>query len=65
MNPLSLSGRAGRVSKGYCYRLVTKEFWRNEIPDYVVPEMVVRESNIRSAMMAKNQAHNYDRQYDV
>ncbi|KAL0969051.1 hypothetical protein UPYG_G00222040 [Umbra pygmaea] len=33
-------GRAGRVSKGYCYRLVTKEFWRNEIPDYVVPEMV-------------------------
>ncbi|XP_014066219.2 ATP-dependent RNA helicase TDRD9 isoform X2 [Salmo salar] len=33
-------GRAGRVSKGYCYRLVTKEFWRNEIPDYVVPELV-------------------------
>uniref|UniRef100_A0A8K9XUW3 ATP-dependent RNA helicase TDRD9 n=1 Tax=Oncorhynchus mykiss TaxID=8022 RepID=A0A8K9XUW3_ONCMY len=33
-------GRAGRVSMGYCYRLVTKEFWRNEIPDYVVPEMV-------------------------
>uniref|UniRef100_A0A8C8CWX0 RNA helicase n=1 Tax=Oncorhynchus tshawytscha TaxID=74940 RepID=A0A8C8CWX0_ONCTS len=21
--------------KGYCYRLVTKEFWSNEIPDYV------------------------------
>ncbi|XP_031645059.1 ATP-dependent RNA helicase TDRD9-like [Oncorhynchus kisutch] len=33
-------GRAGRVSKGYCYRLVTKEFWSNEIPDYVVPELV-------------------------
>ncbi|XP_061087856.1 ATP-dependent RNA helicase TDRD9 [Conger conger] len=33
-------GRAGRVSKGYCYRLVTKEFWRNEIPDFVIPEML-------------------------
>ncbi|KAG9336632.1 hypothetical protein JZ751_002979 [Albula glossodonta] len=33
-------GRAGRVSKGYCYRLVTKKFWRNEIPDFVVPEML-------------------------
>uniref|UniRef100_A0A671WDL9 ATP-dependent RNA helicase TDRD9 n=1 Tax=Sparus aurata TaxID=8175 RepID=A0A671WDL9_SPAAU len=32
-------GRAGRVSKGYCYRLVTKEFWENEIPDYMIPEM--------------------------
>nr|XP_046268053.1 ATP-dependent RNA helicase TDRD9 isoform X2 [Scatophagus argus] len=35
-------GRAGRVSKGYCYRLVTREFWRNEIPDYMVPEMLVK-----------------------
>ncbi|XP_070698843.1 ATP-dependent RNA helicase TDRD9 [Pempheris klunzingeri] len=34
-------GRAGRVSKGYCYRLVTKEFWRNEMPDYMTPEMLV------------------------
>ncbi|KAK2826057.1 hypothetical protein Q5P01_020271 [Channa striata] len=34
-------GRAGRVSKGYCYRLVTKEFWRNEIPDYMIPEMLL------------------------
>ncbi|XP_070776590.1 ATP-dependent RNA helicase TDRD9 [Enoplosus armatus] len=33
-------GRAGRVSKGYCYRLITKEFWRNEIPDYMIPEML-------------------------
>ncbi|KAM8737457.1 ATP-dependent RNA helicase TDRD9 isoform 2-T2 [Acanthopagrus schlegelii] len=32
-------GRAGRVSKGYCYRLVTREFWENEIPDYMIPEM--------------------------
>ncbi|XP_037343023.2 ATP-dependent RNA helicase TDRD9 [Pungitius pungitius] len=34
-------GRAGRVSKGYCYRLVTKEFWRNEIRDYMIPEMLL------------------------
>ncbi|KAF1374862.1 hypothetical protein PFLUV_G00233470 [Perca fluviatilis] len=34
-------GRAGRVSKGYCYRLVTKDFWRNEIPDYMIPEMLL------------------------
>ncbi|XP_031439020.1 ATP-dependent RNA helicase TDRD9 [Clupea harengus] len=32
-------GRAGRVSKGYCYRLVTKDFWEREIPDFVIPEM--------------------------
>ncbi|XP_015229695.1 PREDICTED: putative ATP-dependent RNA helicase TDRD9 [Cyprinodon variegatus] len=32
-------GRAGRVSKGYCYRLVTKHFWRNEIPEYMTPGM--------------------------
>ncbi|XP_030574587.1 ATP-dependent RNA helicase TDRD9 isoform X2 [Archocentrus centrarchus] len=34
-------GRAGRVSKGYCYRLVTKAFWKNKIPDYVIPEMLL------------------------
>ncbi|XP_022606674.1 ATP-dependent RNA helicase TDRD9 [Seriola dumerili] len=34
-------GRAGRVSKGYCYRLVSKDFWRNEIPDYMIPEMLL------------------------
>uniref|UniRef100_A0A3Q2P5S3 ATP-dependent RNA helicase TDRD9 n=1 Tax=Fundulus heteroclitus TaxID=8078 RepID=A0A3Q2P5S3_FUNHE len=32
-------GRAGRVSKGYCYRLVTKAFWINDIPEYMIPEM--------------------------
>uniref|UniRef100_A0A8C9WSM8 RNA helicase n=1 Tax=Scleropages formosus TaxID=113540 RepID=A0A8C9WSM8_SCLFO len=37
-------GRAGRVSKGYCYRLVTKEFWKREIPDHAVPEMLVQVS---------------------
>uniref|UniRef100_A0A3Q3WZZ5 ATP-dependent RNA helicase TDRD9 n=1 Tax=Mola mola TaxID=94237 RepID=A0A3Q3WZZ5_MOLML len=34
-------GRAGRVSKGYCYRFVTKEFWRTSVPDYMIPEMLV------------------------
>uniref|UniRef100_A0A8C4NIM8 ATP-dependent RNA helicase TDRD9 n=1 Tax=Dicentrarchus labrax TaxID=13489 RepID=A0A8C4NIM8_DICLA len=34
-------GRAGRVSKGYCYRLVTKAFWRNEIPEYMIPDMLL------------------------
>ncbi|KAM9294298.1 LOW QUALITY PROTEIN: ATP-dependent RNA helicase TDRD9 [Gastrophryne carolinensis] len=33
-------GRAGRVSKGYCYRLIMKDFWTNYIPDNVVPEML-------------------------
>uniref|UniRef100_A0A8D1UBM6 RNA helicase n=1 Tax=Sus scrofa TaxID=9823 RepID=A0A8D1UBM6_PIG len=33
-------GRAGRVSKGYCYRLVPKDFWDTSIPDHVIPEML-------------------------
>uniref|UniRef100_A0A3B4A746 ATP-dependent RNA helicase TDRD9 n=1 Tax=Periophthalmus magnuspinnatus TaxID=409849 RepID=A0A3B4A746_9GOBI len=33
--------RAGRVSKGFCYRLVTRDFWKNEIPDYMIPEMLL------------------------
>ncbi|XP_032882942.1 ATP-dependent RNA helicase TDRD9 [Amblyraja radiata] len=32
-------GRAGRVSKGYCYRLVTSDFWTDCIPDHAIPEM--------------------------
>ncbi|XP_054909205.1 ATP-dependent RNA helicase TDRD9 [Poeciliopsis prolifica] len=34
-------GRAGRVSKGFCYRLVTKAFWTNEMPEYMIPEMLL------------------------
>ncbi|XP_036700018.1 ATP-dependent RNA helicase TDRD9 isoform X3 [Balaenoptera musculus] len=34
-------GRAGRVSKGYCYRLIYKDFWDSSIPDHVIPEMLV------------------------
>ncbi|XP_053451665.1 ATP-dependent RNA helicase TDRD9 isoform X3 [Nycticebus coucang] len=33
-------GRAGRVSRGYCYRLIHRDFWDNSIPDHVVPEML-------------------------
>ncbi|XP_016070378.1 PREDICTED: putative ATP-dependent RNA helicase TDRD9 [Miniopterus natalensis] len=33
-------GRAGRVSKGYCYRLIHRDFWDNAIPDHVIPEML-------------------------
>ncbi|XP_057589558.1 ATP-dependent RNA helicase TDRD9 [Hippopotamus amphibius kiboko] len=33
-------GRAGRVSKGYCYRLVHRDFWGSSIPDRAVPEML-------------------------
>ncbi|XP_053138500.1 ATP-dependent RNA helicase TDRD9 isoform X1 [Hemicordylus capensis] len=33
-------GRAGRVSKGYCYRLVCKDFWVNVIPESTVPEIM-------------------------
>ncbi|KAG7511385.1 ATP-dependent RNA helicase TDRD9 [Solea senegalensis] len=34
-------GRAGRVSKGYCYRLITKDFWKQNIPDYMIPDMLL------------------------
>uniref|UniRef100_A0A452RRV9 ATP-dependent RNA helicase TDRD9 n=1 Tax=Ursus americanus TaxID=9643 RepID=A0A452RRV9_URSAM len=33
-------GRAGRVSKGCCYRLIHRDFWDSSIPDHVVPEML-------------------------
>ncbi|XP_049684304.1 ATP-dependent RNA helicase TDRD9 isoform X3 [Accipiter gentilis] len=33
-------GRAGRVSKGYCYRLVHKDFWTDFIPEESIPEML-------------------------
>ncbi|NXC43189.1 TDRD9 helicase, partial [Penelope pileata] len=33
-------GRAGRVSNGYCYRLVYKNFWTDCIPEKLIPEML-------------------------
>ena len=34
-------GRAGRVSAGTCFRLVTREFYENALPEFGVPEMQV------------------------
>lgn len=39
---LLCEGRAGRVSKGYCYRLIRKDFWADCIPEKSEPEMLVR-----------------------
>ncbi|NXX90331.1 TDRD9 helicase, partial [Centropus bengalensis] len=33
-------GHAGRVSEGYCYRLVRKDFWTQFLPETSVPEIV-------------------------
>ncbi|NXP73265.1 TDRD9 helicase, partial [Ramphastos sulfuratus] len=33
-------GRTGRVSQGYCYRLVYRDFWTNFIPEKSVPEIL-------------------------
>ncbi|RXN17568.1 ATP-dependent RNA helicase TDRD9 [Labeo rohita] len=41
-------GRAGRVSKGFCYRLVTRHFWENEIPDFTIPEMLIGALSVQS-----------------
>ncbi|CAM9496697.1 unnamed protein product [Lampetra fluviatilis] len=33
-------GRVGRTSSGHCYRIVTKDFWNDSIPEYSIPEML-------------------------
>lgn len=38
-------GRAGRVSNGRCYRLITREFLR-KIPTYSIPEMQVSQKEV-------------------
>lgn len=35
-------GRAGRVSSGICYRIVTQEFYNSCLTDFGIPEMQVR-----------------------
>ena len=38
-NATQRSGRAGRVSDGFVFRLVTKQFYNNSMPDFPMPEM--------------------------
>lgn len=38
-------GRAGRVSDGRVYRMITRHFWESYIPDYGIPEMQVCSMN--------------------
>ncbi|KAF7652999.1 hypothetical protein LDENG_00088980 [Lucifuga dentata] len=33
------AGRAGRTSAGKCFRIYTKEFWENCMPEYTIPEI--------------------------
>ena len=34
-------GRADRVSTGYCFRMVTQQFYESFIPEFGIPEMKV------------------------
>ena len=49
---LVLSGRAGRVSSGRVYRMITRRFWEEVIPDYTIPEMqvwlIIRKKNMKT-----------------
>ena len=38
-NATQRAGRAGRVSDGFTFRLVTKQFYNNSMPAYPMPEM--------------------------
>lgn len=43
ISSIYVSGRAGRVSDGRVYRMITRHFWESYIPDYGIPEMQVLE----------------------
>ncbi len=34
-------GRAGRVARGRCYRLIKRDFYNKHVPEYSTPEMLV------------------------
>uniref|UniRef100_A0A673VFF2 RNA helicase n=1 Tax=Suricata suricatta TaxID=37032 RepID=A0A673VFF2_SURSU len=36
---LQRSGRAGRTSSGKCFRIYSKDFWNQCMPDHVIPEI--------------------------
>ncbi len=34
-------GRAGRVARGRCYRMIKRSFYKKHMPEYTTPEMLV------------------------
>ena len=38
---INFIGRAGRVSAGTCFRMVSREFYESVIPEFGIPEMQV------------------------
>ncbi|XP_061460686.1 probable ATP-dependent RNA helicase DHX40 isoform X3 [Rhineura floridana] len=46
---LQRAGRAGRTSSGKCYRIYSKEFWEQCMPDHMVPE--IRRTSLTSVIL--------------
>uniref|UniRef100_A0A8D0HI25 Probable ATP-dependent RNA helicase DHX40 n=1 Tax=Sphenodon punctatus TaxID=8508 RepID=A0A8D0HI25_SPHPU len=47
---LQRAGRAGRTSSGKCYRVYSKEFWEQCMPDHMVPE--IKRTSLTSVILA-------------
>ncbi|XP_048375333.1 probable ATP-dependent RNA helicase DHX40 [Sphaerodactylus townsendi] len=43
------AGRAGRTASGQCYRVYSKEFWEECMPDHMVPE--IRRTSLTSVVL--------------
>uniref|UniRef100_A0A8D2L3D9 RNA helicase n=1 Tax=Varanus komodoensis TaxID=61221 RepID=A0A8D2L3D9_VARKO len=46
---LQRAGRAGRTASGECYRVYSKEFWEECMPDHMVPE--IRRTSLTSVVL--------------
>ncbi|KAJ6653691.1 hypothetical protein lerEdw1_008817 [Lerista edwardsae] len=46
---LQRAGRAGRTASGKCYRVYSKEFWEQCMPDHMVPE--IRRTSLTSVIL--------------
>lgn len=46
---LQRAGRAGRTASGICYRVYSKEFWEQCMPDHMVPE--IRRTSLTSVIL--------------